>query len=302
MEFNNINEFTEYYAKKLLESKGIKSTNKINRDNYKNKLGGEIYQDFFKIKDSQSVIGTYENHKGYKWWMYGEILSEMLNLDPPLMYKYKPEMKGKHYDLLEDGRMQYTYSNRFTEFSQFVNIYKKLKQNINSKRAVIDIYTPYDTSPDRKDTPCTTMYHFLHRDNKLNMTVFMRSWDFFGGVKTYDFALSSFIQQSFCNWLKVKPGNLNYYVNSLHYYNRDQENLEKLVEEIKNPKNPKKLILNGEQDINEFYDELRLIKLSEEYAYSGNLKKANEIKDNLKNNLFKDISEVFIEKNEKRLL
>jgi len=298
MIFKDVNEFTAHYAKELYYADKVESTNPINSEKYKNELGGEAAQQFFTIEDAQAVVGTYKNHKGYEWWMYGEILSEMLNLDPPIMYKYKPEMYPEHYDLLADGRMQYTYGNRFVEFGQFVNIHEKLKKNINSKRAVMSIYTPYDTAPDRKDAPCTLGYNFLHRDGKFNMTTFMRSWDFFGGAKTYDFALSSFIQQSFCNWLDVKPGKLNYYVNSLHYYNRDQEQLEKLVMEVQNPKSANKLILDGNQPIGEFYDELRLIKLSEEYAHSGNIEKANEIKDNLNNELFKKISGVFIKKNE----
>ena len=53
------------------------------------------------------------------------------------------------------------------------------------------------------------------------MTIIYRSWDFFGGMKSYDFALSSFILQSFCSWLGFEPGHLGFYVNSMHFYERD---------------------------------------------------------------------------------
>lgn len=298
MIFKDLNEAIKYFAEKLYFSKPIESTNKINYESYKNELGGELIQQFFTIENSKAVIGTYENHKPYKWWMYGECLSEILNLDPPIMYKYKPELFNKHYKLLDDGRMQYSYGSRWYEFNQLNNIYNKFKENPNSKRCVIDIFTPYDTAPDRTDCPCTTMYHFIQRDGKLHMSVFMRSWDFFGGFKTYDEALSSFIQQSLCSWLDFEPGNLSFYVNSLHYYNKDKENLEKLLNE--DDRHSEIFEIDKKMDIAEYYKELRLVKLSEEHAYSKNFYEANKIKDSLSLNLFKDMSNTFIEKNKLR--
>lgn len=458
MIYKDINEAAIDLGYKLLKSESIKSTNKTNT-NYKNIIGGELIQQFFTLTNPAAVIGTYKNHKGYKWWGYGEILSEFLNLNPPIMYKYKPELFSQHYDLLDDGRMQYTYSNRFQEFNQFVNIYNKLKDNPNSKRAVIDIYTPYDTAPDRADVPCvigetiikspegditikdlvklfkekkidkypvfsanlkdkkveikwclnawksgnkkiieikfdnddviqctpehkicvkknngnkyiwvetqhlkkgdriislhimnkkknvvyiknlsdnnhkvvsvkklninknvydlevednhnvfvnsgilihncTTMYHLLHRDGKLNMSVFMRSWDFFGGFKTYDFMLSSMILQGFSSWLNMKPGNLSFYANSLHYYNRDKESLEKLLDESHCDSAEMNLGVDN-ISIKQFYDELRLIKDVEEASYNQNFDFATQIHSKIQTPLFSEMSKVWINKNGK---
>lgn len=298
MEFYDLNQAVAHYGKKLLESNPIVSTNDKNSERYKKQLGGEITQEFFKIKNSRAVIPSWNNHKGFEWWTYGEILSEMLNLDPPIMYKYKPELFSQHYDLLEDGRMQYTYSNRFVEFSQFVNLHRRLKENPNSKRGVVTIYTPYDTSPERLDAPCTTQYHFLQRDGKLNMSVFFRSWDLFGGVK-YDPALTSFIQQSVSSWCGFEPGTLGIYANSLHFYERDRETLERLVEESKDYKPSKELIVDGNLGIKEFYDGLRGVKAVEEAAYNGNFARAEELKNGLPIELFKRMGEIWIKKNEK---
>ena len=298
MNFKDLNDATKYFSKALLDSAPVETTNEVNSNKYKNKLGGELIQQFFTIEDSRAIVGTYDNHKPAKWWMHSECLSEILNLDPPIMYKYKPELFKGHYALLEDGRMQYSYGNRFVEFNQLVNVYRKLKDNPNSKRCVIDIYTPYDTAPDRKDAPCTTMYHFIQRDGKLNMTTFYRSWDFFGGFKTYDFALSSFIQQSLCSWLNFEPGTLGVYANSLHYYNRDRENLQKLVEEIKFNERPSdKLILDEKVGIEDFYRQLRLVKSSEEASYFKNFEAAKTIKDSISIKLFKDMCDSYISRN-----
>lgn len=302
MRFQDLNAATRYFANELVQQGGVDSTNAANKDRYKNSIGGELTQQFFTIEQPTRVVGTHQNHKGHKWWMYGEILSELLNLDPPIMYRYKPELFSKHYDLLADGRMQYEYGNRFVEFNQFVNLHNRLKENPNSKRAVIQIFTPYDTAPDRQDVPCTLGYNFLHRDGKLDMTVFMRSWDFFGGLKTYDPALSSFIQQSLCSWLDFKPGTLSFYANSLHYYNRDREQLEKLVQEaVQNPTlQSSELVLDGNLKIGEFYEQLRKVKESEDAAYHGAFEKAERLKGQLTSNLLIDMSDTFIKRNQKR--
>lgn len=296
--FKDSNQAVNYYANKLLEASPVISTNQANSERYKNLIGGEVIQEYFKIEDPKKIINTWDNHKGHKWWTYAEIISEMLNLDPPIMYKYKPELFSQHYDLLQDGRMQYTYSNRFVEYSQFINLYRRLKDNPNSKRGVIDIFTPYDTAPERNDVPCTTMYHFIQRDGKLNMSVFYRSWDFFGGFKTYDLALTSFIQQSFCNWLGFETGDLGVYVNSLHYYNRDRSKLESLVEEVNSThKDSDSLELDGKLGIEETYNQLRIVKAVEEAAYNDNLLKAQDLRGTLKSNLLIDMANVWINKN-----
>jgi thymidylate synthase len=215
------------------------------------------------------------------------------------MYKYKPEMFAQHYDLLSDGRMQYQYGNRWNEFNQLVNTYNRLKQNPNSKRCVVPIFMPYDTAPDRADTPCTTMYHFLHRDGKLNMSVFMRSWDFFGGAKTYDFALSSFVLQALCSWLNLEPGNLCIYANSLHYYNRDRQQLEALVAEAQHPmSNAAELHIPRNIPIDDFYRQLRKVKLIEEHAFARNFCRTNQLKGELSIPLFVDMADTWIRKNE----
>lgn len=154
LEFDDINQAIAYFAKELAEQATVVSTNELNAERYKKQLGGEVTQQFFIIKKPFKVLSTLENHKYFKWWLYGEILSEMLNCNPPVMYRYKPELYSQHYDLLEDGRQQYAYSSRFTEFNEFVNVYRHLKKNPNSKRCFIPIFVPWDTFENVSDVPC----------------------------------------------------------------------------------------------------------------------------------------------------
>jgi thymidylate synthase len=300
--FEDLNEAIKYFAIELNKQRPVVSKNDKNKKSYKKALGGELIQQFFTIKNSKKVLSTWNNHKFFKWWAYGEVLSEMLAYDPPIMYKYSTDLYDKHYDLLEDGRMQYTYANRFFEYSQFINIYRQLKDNPTSKRCCIVIYTPYDTDPNRKDVPCTTQYEFIIRNNKLYMTVMYRSWDFFGGFKTYDFVLSSFVQQMLASWLKVDLGDLSFYANSLHFYERDRKLMESLVDEVKDfdYKKSGEFVLDKQYDIEEFWIDLRKVKQVEEYAFAFNFKEAVKLTNTIRSVLFKDICLTFIKKNQKR--
>jgi len=297
-EFEDVNEAVAYYCKMLIESEPVKSTNEKNKGEYKNLLGGEVIQQFFTIKNPTRVLCTYDNHKFHEWWMYGEIISEMLDYEIPIMYKYTPLLFEKHYKLLDNGRMQYHYGSRWREFNQLLNIYHKLKKNINSKRCYVSIQTPYDTSPERRDSPCTIGYSFIHRDGKLNMTVFYRSWDFCGGFRTYDFALSSFVLQSMSSWLGVKPGTLGFYVTSLHYYNRDEKTMKKLYQETQHEKKlSDELNVGSCYSVADTYDELRRVKLGEEHAYCRNVEFAVKMWKDFKSGFFKDMLGCFIQKN-----
>jgi thymidylate synthase len=305
MEFDDINAATKYFATALLESEGVKSTNAKNDDipeyQYKKLLGGELPQQFFVIKDSTKVENTYPQHKAIGWWTAGEILSEFLGLNPPVMYDYRPDLYKQHYDVQDDGRIQYMYGTRWQEFNQLESVYQRLKENPNSKKAVITIFMPYDNDPARKDSPCTTMYHFLHRNGQLDMTVMMRSWDFFGGWK-YDFKLSSFMLQSLASWLQMKPGKLAYYVTSLHYYARDEQLLRALVAE---PEQPSKHFLLYRHDetqlsIADFHTNLRRVRDVERYAFmGGDERRGLEAAVNIKPDMLKSFAEEFVRKNEK---
>jgi thymidylate synthase len=301
MEFSDVNKATTYFAKELLDSDGVKSTNAKNTDipdfQYKKLLGGELSQQFFVLSDCTKVENTCPQQKAYTWWIGGEIMSEFLGINPPMMYDYRPELYNQHYDVQEDGRIQYMYGTRWQEFNQLNSVYQRLRDNPNSKKAVMTIFMPYDNDPARKDSPCTTQYHFLHRNGKLDMTVMMRSWDFFGGWK-YDFKLSSFMQQSLSSWLGMEPGKLAVYATSLHYYARDENLLKSLINEPVRDSLEWRLYQEGErvQSISEFHTSLRTLRNIERASYMG----GSVNTDSLAPLLLKDFGNSFIARNKKR--
>ena len=160
-----------------------------------------------------------------------EMLSEILNINPPLYSKYRNDIFTQSYNIQEDGRCSYIYGSRFQEANSILNIYKLLKRNPTSKGAVIQIFQHYDLGEHIIDKPCTTQYQFSLREGKLDMFISMRSWDMGpnGGFK-YDFGLSCFILQLLSSWLNVEVGKIFFYVKSLHIYEKDIKAMRALSE------------------------------------------------------------------------
>ncbi|MCI0545570.1 MAG: thymidylate synthase, partial [Actinobacteria bacterium] len=84
-----------------------------------------------------------------------------------------------------------------------------------------------DNQPGKKDYPCTTAIQFLLRDDKLECHVRMRSNDVWWGL-AYDAFMFTQLQLSICNALEVEAGPYYHQPVSLHLYDRDLEDVNKL--------------------------------------------------------------------------
>jgi len=95
---------------------------------------------------------------------------------------------------------------------------EKLKNDRDTRQAVVTIWNPeYDNQEGKKDYPCTVLHQFRIRDNKLNMSVYMRSNDVWLGA-AYDFFQFTRVQLAMCSVLAVEPGTYAHHVGSLHIY------------------------------------------------------------------------------------
>ncbi len=103
---------------------------------------------------------------------------------------------------------------------QFDNIINKLKEDKDSRQAIMTIFDPMLDFVETKDVPCTVMFHFLIRDNKLNMNVYMRSNDAMLGhvIDVFTFTM---IQEIIANELSIELGEYNHFVGSFHLYSKD---------------------------------------------------------------------------------
>jgi len=92
----------------------------------------------------------------------------------------------------------------------------------------VTIWNPaYDLLPDKRDYPCTILHQFRIRDNKLNMSVYMRSNDVWLGA-AYDFFQFTRVQIAMASVLGIEPGTYSHHVGSLHIYEQHYEAAAKL--------------------------------------------------------------------------
>jgi len=275
-------------------------------DDYKLKLL-EKTQFFYKIKHAENVITDYSTQRQYPFWAISEIISEVFAFNPPLMYKYKPEIIEWAYKLRPDKSIEYMYGRRWNEWNQLLNVIKTLSDRLDSKRAVVDIFTPYDTDPNRNDVPCTLMYTLKARKGKLDMTTFFRSHDLFSGMK-YDMVLSSFINQLIAMGVNttlgdmvLEPGKLGFYEDSLHVYvNKDQMKLDKFTDEAHLTTADARFdIMHKYKTLESLFDDLWQVAKVEEHTYHGKFTQANKFINKIQNPAFADFAKMYYNRNAK---
>lgn len=188
---------------------------------------------------------------------------------------YGPRLRN--YEGVDDeGRQIYTDQIKF--------VYNKLKEDPNTRQAIISVYDAAKESTVRKtkDFPCSNWLHFMIRDDKLDCELVIRSNDIIfgmGGINVYEFTV---LQQILAKALGVGVGTYYHYVSSLHLYEHHYAKAERLLNSyMPLPKLPvfdfggpqfvitrmwKALIENIENGIGDFYIE-RHQNLKEIKAY-----------------------------------
>lgn len=105
-------------------------------------------------------------------------------------------------------------------FDQYEYIKNMLKEKPESRQAVIHIKDASDVPS--KDVNCTVCLQFFIRDDKLYMTVYMRSNDIWFGLP-YDIFQFTCLQILLSMELGLELGTYTHIAGSLHLYKRDYE-------------------------------------------------------------------------------
>lgn len=130
------------------------------------------------------------------------------------------KLKDLWTPFLHDGRFSYNYPERIgDQVSRVINL---LKFDPVSRQAVVSIWDRVidKTKVGIERVPCSLVYMFVIRNEKLDMTYIMRSQD----AKTFiciDVALALKIQEYIASELKIKPGRFLHFINSLHIFKKD---------------------------------------------------------------------------------
>lgn len=127
----------------------------------------------------------------------------------------------------DDGKTLYgSYGHRIATKMQ--GVLEKLKEDHDTRQALLTIHCVDDSIVKTKDPPCTITLQFTIRDEKLNMHVYMRSNDIVWGTP-YDVFVFTTIQKVFAYTLGIPVGKYYHTATSLHMYERDFERCHKYV-------------------------------------------------------------------------
>lgn len=113
-------------------------------------------------------------------------------------------------------------------FSQWDYIKNELKNDPDSRRAVVHIRSPWDSVKAKLDVPCTLSLQFFIRDGDLHMVAHMRSSDLILGI-AYDIPAFTLMQELMAKELNVGVGDYTHVSNSLHIYERHFDMVKNMI-------------------------------------------------------------------------
>ena len=170
-----------------------------------------------------------------------------------------------------DGSINSNYGQYiFGAINQFDQVVQTLKDDIDSRRASMTILDSGHLTTVTKDVPCTYALNFRIRQNRLNMSVHMRSQDAIFGMGN-DVPAFSIIHEMLLNALRryyptLEYGTYHHIADSLHVYERHFEMLEKLA-----AKDSYKMVLcpriSGPDEV-DFLRRLDYTNIPDEYAFT----------------------------------
>jgi thymidylate synthase len=144
----------------------------------------------------------------WDWYLSGNPNAEEIS-------RYAPTWKNM---MDEKGNVRSNYGWQWKRNDQLNKTIDILKRNKNTRQAAISIYDGKEIQTYSKDTPCTYAINFTIINNKLNMSVLMRSNDLWYGFCNDQYCFSK-LQELICKELKVNIGSYYHFVNNLHIYN-----------------------------------------------------------------------------------
>lgn len=117
----------------------------------------------------------------------------------------------------ENGNVNSNYGYQWNKGNQLDYVVEELIKNRNSRRASISIYDAKNRSNFANDTPCTYAINFRILEDKLNMSVMMRSNDLWYGFGNDQYCFSK-LQELIAYRLNIKVGMYFHFVNDIHLY------------------------------------------------------------------------------------
>ena len=116
------------------------------------------------------------------------------------------------------GNVNSNYGWQWERTSQLDIVIQMLKDNPETRQAAISIYDGKEISDYTYDTPCTYAVQFTILNNKLNMSVIMRSNDLWYGFCNDQYQFSN-LQKLVAHETEYDVGTYYHFAHNLHLYN-----------------------------------------------------------------------------------
>ena len=113
--------------------------------------------------------------------------------------------------------MRSNYGWQWKRNNQLTKVISKLALNNDTRQAAISIYDGKEIDTYEYDTPCTYAVQFTIIENKLNMSVLMRSNDLWYGFCNDQYCFSK-LQSYVANILNIQVGWYYHYAHNMHLY------------------------------------------------------------------------------------
>ena len=148
----------------------------------------------------------------WQWYLSGDPSVEKLGE----IYGKVPQIWKRMADSL--GNVRSNYGWQWQRNHQIDKVVAMLKDNPQTRQAAISIYDAKEWGSYTKDTPCTYAVQFTILDNKLNMSVLMRSNDIWYGFCNDQYQFSM-LQELVAKRLSIEIGTYYHFAHNLHLYN-----------------------------------------------------------------------------------
>ena len=150
----------------------------------------------------------------WQWYLSGDRNINELGR----IYGKVPEIWKRMADA--DDNVNSNYGWQWKRNDQIDYVVDLLKHQPDTRQAAISIYDCKEHDTFTFDTPCTYAVQFTILDNKLNMSVVMRSNDLWYGFCNDQYQFSK-LQHYICNRLSIdiEIGTYFHYAHNLHLYN-----------------------------------------------------------------------------------
>jgi len=118
----------------------------------------------------------------------------------------------------KDGNVNSNYGWQWLRNNQYDYVVDKLKKQIDTRHAAISIYDAKENKDYDNDTPCTYAVQFTIIDDKLCMSVYMRSNDLWYGFCNDQYCFSM-LQKKVSEDVNKEVGWYYHHAHNMHLYN-----------------------------------------------------------------------------------